>query len=101
MSDLNKFLRERLRSDDAEQFASEDAAPWWEDGKTVEVEKATYYRYLEMLPPRFMRGDLFAFGEGAGNFVLFWNEGSAYFAHSLSVDDTKTFCSLARVRLHA
>lgn len=100
MSDFSEFLRDRLRTDEAEQFGSDEAAPWWEDGVTVEIDEPNYYRYLDMLPPRFMSGDLFAFGEGAGNFVLFWNEGSRYFAHQLSLEDTKTFCSLARVRLH-
>ena len=98
MPSLNEFLNSRLRSEDATTF--QESPPWWEDGVTVEVDQRTYYRYLDMLPPRFMNGGLFAFGEGAGNFVLFWKESKKYFAHQLSLADTETFCSLSRVPLH-
>ena len=98
MPSLNEFLNSRLRSQDAK--TSQESPPWWEDGVTVEVDQQTYYRYLDMLPPRFMNGDLFAFGEGAGNFVLFWQESKRYFAQQLSLSDTETFCSLSRVPLH-
>jgi len=46
-----------------------------------------------------MSGDLFAFGEGAGNFVLFWMQSQRYFAHQLSIEDTETFCQLSGVLL--
>ena len=47
-----------------------------------------------------MNGDLFAFGEGAGNFILFCVKARRYFAHQLSIEDTETFCRLTRVSLH-
>ena len=59
-----------------------------------------YLEYLDLLPPRYMNGNLFAFGEGAGNFILFWVEDRRYFAHQLSADDTETFCRSSRVSLH-
>lgn len=99
MTSLNEFLNSRLRSQDA-QPNSADSPPWWEEGVTAEIDEATYYRYLDMLPPRYMNGDLFAFGEGAGNFLLFWQEADQYYAHQLSLADTETFCSLSRVPLH-
>ena len=73
MSSLSSFLQERLRTEHAAHISSEETAPWWETGRSVEVDEATYYQYLDLLPPRFMSGHLFAFGEGAGNFVLFWS----------------------------
>lgn len=100
MSSLSSFLQERLRTEHAAHISSEETAPWWETGRSVEVDEATYYQYLDLLPPRFMSGHLFAFGEGAGNFVLFWSERKRFFAHQLSVTDTETFCSLAGVELH-
>ena len=63
MSVLSKFLSERLRIDDAKVFDAADSPPWWDDSVTVEIDESTYFCYLELLPPRFMRGSLFVFGE--------------------------------------
>ena len=100
MSTLTQFLNERLRVEHAKRSDSSDSPPWWEEGVTVVVDEATYIKYLEMLPPRYMSGLLFAFGEGAGNFTLFYQRGERYFAHPLSMDDTETFCRLSNTRLH-
>ena len=100
MSELSKFLNDRLRVDDAKLNSDPDSPPWWEEGVTVEIDETKYFEYLDLLPPRYMDGDLFAFGEGAGNFILFWVEAGRYFAHQLSVEDTQTFCRLTRVALH-
>lgn len=99
MSELSKFLNQRLCINDAVSD-NPDSPPWWEEGVTVEIDEAKYYEYLNLLPPRYMNGDLFAFGEGTGNFILFWVEVRRYFAHQLSVADTETFCRVARVALH-
>lgn len=100
MSALNQFLAQRLQSDHSVPQEDPESPPWWEDGQTVEIDQQTYYRYLDMLPPRYMDGDLFAFAEGAGNFVLFWRESTRYFAHPLSDADTAEFSALTRVPLH-
>ena len=100
MSALSEFLNERLRIDDATVFDDADSAPWWEDGMTVEIDESTYLQYLELLPPRFMQGSLFAFGEGSGNFTLFWQQDGRHFAHQLSMPDTDTFCRLSGMTLH-
>ena len=57
MHRLNEFLNARLRSENAVLAHAEESPPWWEEGVTVEIDRPTYYRYLELLPPRFMRGD--------------------------------------------
>ena len=100
MSDLSKFLDERLCVDNVKRQCDSDSPPWWEDGVTVEIDEGTYFRFLDLLPPRYVRGDLFAFGEGSGQFTLFWSQAGRYFAHQLSIDDTETFCRLTHVALH-
>jgi hypothetical protein len=100
MSELSNFLRGRLRIEKATPVG-DDSPPWWEEGVTVEVDESMYFEYLDLLPPRYINGNLFAFGEGAGNFILFWMVARRYFAHQLSAEDTETFCRLSRVSLHA
>ena len=68
--------------------------------ESVEIDESTYLQYLELLPPRFMQGSLFAFGEGSGNFTLFWQQNGRHFAHQLSMPDTETFCRLSGMSLH-
>ncbi len=100
MSELSNFLRERLRIENESLLRDDDSPPWWEEGVTVEIDESKYFEYLDVLPPRYMHGDLFAFGEGAGNFILFWVVARRCFAHQLSADDTETFCRLSHVALH-
>ena len=100
MSALSTFLNERLRIDNARIFGDADSPPWWEDSVTVEIGETTYLQYFELLPPRFMRGSLFAFGEGSGNFILFWEQDGRHFARQLSTPDTNTFCRLSGTRVH-
>ncbi len=97
MSEFSNFLRERLRTENALPFNDDDSPPWW--GKAL-PSRSTYFHYLDLLPPRFMNVDLFVFGEGAGNFILFCVKARRYFAHQLSIEDTETFCRLTRVSLH-
>jgi hypothetical protein len=99
MSELSNFLRDQLRIEKA-TLVGDDSPPWWEEGVTVEIDESMYLEYLDLLPPRYMNGNLFAFGEGAGNFILFWMVARRYFAHQLSAEDTETFCRLSRVSLH-
>lgn len=100
MSALSTFLNERLRIHDARTLTDAETPPWFEDSVTVEIDESTYMQYLDLLPPRFMRGSLFAFGEGAGNFTLFWQQDGRNFAHQLSLTDTESFCRLSGVPLH-
>lgn len=100
MSTLTQFLNERLNVDNAKPFDDPNQPPWWEEGVTVVIDEATYMERLEILPPRYMSGLLFAFGEGAGSFTLFWQAGKGYFAHALSMDDTEVFCRLSNTRRH-
>ena len=80
--------------------SGDDSPPWFEPGEICEVDEQTYFSFLEMLPPRWMHGRWFAFGEGTGPFRLFWKVKQAYFARELTDDETRTFCKLAGVSLY-
>ena len=64
------------------------------EGRIVEVDDETYDYFLDVLPPRYMRGNLFAFCEGYDRFILFWRRNGKYLARQLSESDTDTFCRL-------
>jgi hypothetical protein len=100
MSALSEFLRPRLKTADSKSLNDASSPPWFEEGVTVQVDEATYMRHLEVLPPRYISGLLFAYGEGAGNFTLFWQIGEHYFAHMLSAIDTERFCELSETSLY-
>lgn len=65
----------------------------------AETDEETYWYFLEVLPPKYQRGNLFAFAEGAEALRLFWQKGERYFCRQLTWDETKQFCSLARIPL--
>ena len=100
MSKLGQFYDERLKVTNALHEDDEQSPPWWEEGTTVEIKEETYNERLDLLPPRYIDGNLFAFGEGAGSFSIFWQQGKKFYVHHLSLDDTEEFCQLARVPLH-
>ena len=63
------------------------------------IEEETYWYFLEVLPPKYQRGSLFAFAEGAEALRVFWQKGDCYFCRQLTWDETTTFCRLARISL--
>ena len=77
-----------------------DDPPWFAPGQVCEIDEKTYWYFLELLPPRWMDGHWFAFGEGAGPFRLFWQMQGRYFARELTDDETRTFCKLSGVSVH-
>ena len=81
------------------QPPSDDEAPWFEPGIVYEVEEGTYMYFLEVLPPRWIEGNWFAFGEGAGPFRLFGKQQDTHFARELTDGETRLFCKLSRVPL--
>ena len=74
--------------------------PWFEPGDVCQIDERTYGYFLDMTPPRWLHGNWFASGEGAGPFRLFWKTQDAYFARELTEDETRTFCELSGVSLH-
>jgi len=67
--------------------------------KIAGIDEETYWYFLEVLPPKYQRGNLFAFAEGAEALRVFWQKGEAYFCRQLTWDETKEFCRLACISL--
>ena len=61
------------------------------------IDEETFWYFLEVLPPKYQRGNLFAFAEGAESLRLFWQKGEQYFCRQLTWDETQDFCRLARI----
>ena len=61
----------------------------------AEIDEETFFYFLEVLPPKFQSGGMFAFAEGAEELRLFWRSAEQHFCRQLTWDETKTFCSLA------
>lgn len=63
------------------------------------IDEETFWYFLEVLPPKYQRGGLFAFAEGAEALRLFWRKGDCHFCRQLTWDETTVFCHLARISL--
>lgn len=68
-------------------------------GRIAAVTEDEFYYWLEVLPPKYQRGGLFAFAEGAEALRLFWERGQQYFCRQLTWDETTEICRLARIPL--
>lgn len=67
--------------------------------QTAAIDEETFWYFLEVLPPKYQRGNLFAFAEGAEALRIFWQKGDAYFCRQLTWDETTEFCRLAQISL--
>jgi hypothetical protein len=47
-------------------------------GQIAAIDEETYWYFLEVLPPKYQRGNLFAFAEGAEALRLFWQKETPY-----------------------
>ncbi len=97
---LWQFLQSLTQGEIQPINASTEDPPWFIPGMVQEIDEPTYWHFLELLPPRWMHGDWFAFGEGAGPFRLFWKLHGTYFARELTADETALFCNLSRTSLY-
>jgi hypothetical protein len=69
-------------------------------GRIAEVTEEDYFYWLEVLPPKFQRGSLFCFAEGAECLRLFWQDrDQRYFCRQLTEEETARFCELAQIPL--
>ena len=68
-------------------------------GTIAALDEETFWYFLEVLPPKYQRGGLFAFAEGAEALRLFCRKGSRHFCRQLTWDETTNFCRLARISL--
>lgn len=66
-------------------------------GTIAAIDQETYWYFLEVLPPKYQNGGLFAFAEGAEELKLFWSREEKYYVRPLTWDETQEFCRLARI----
>ena len=66
----------------------------------AEIDRKSYFWFLEVLPPRVMAGSCFCFAEGMEPFRLFWTRNGRYFVRSLDWKQTKTLCRLAKILVY-
>jgi hypothetical protein len=68
-------------------------------GRIHRISAQVYDYFLEVLPPRWMRGNYFAFAEGQEPLQLFWSRDTGhsadYLTRHLSPDELEKFCRLA------
>jgi hypothetical protein len=62
-----------------------------------EIDRETYDYFLDVLPPRWLNGRRFAYGEGADFLRLFWTVGGRFFSRQLTAVEHRTFCRLAGI----
>lgn len=69
-------------------------------GRIAEVTEEHYRYWLEVLPPHYQSGSLFAFAEGREPLRLFWHDADGQrWCRQLTWDETRTFCALAGIPL--
>jgi hypothetical protein len=67
-------------------------------GRISEVSEEQFTYWLEVLPPKYMSGSLFAFAEGAEPLRLFGHDRDGrYWCRQLTWEETLTFCRLADI----
>jgi hypothetical protein len=102
-----KDLIDRLTTGEAEQMPNGET---WEriinrihvTGRIHQITEEVFDYFLEVLPPRWMRGPYFAFAEGADPLQLFWfrqrqeSKDTEHFTRKLTEDEIDQFCKLSR-----
>jgi hypothetical protein len=63
--------------------------------QVVLIREADWFYWLEVLPPRYQRGNIFCFAEGEEPFRLSWREAGSHFSRQLTAEETLLFCKLA------
>jgi len=64
-------------------------------GRIAEISEATYWHFLEVLPPQYMDERFFCFAEGMEPMRLFWRSGAQHFTRQLDWSETYDLCDLA------
>ena len=98
-TEVSEFLSTHTAGD-AVAIDCDSVTPWFEPGRKYEVSEEVFYYFLEVLPPRWMSGSVFAFGEGCDPFRLFWQRDGQFFGRELTEEETVRFCELTGTALH-
>ena len=100
---LGEYVAQLQQADDIPRPEDEDwpalIARISMPGQIAAIDEETFWYFLEVLPPKYQRGGLFAFAEGAEALRLFWQKGDCYFCRQLTWGETTNFCRLARISL--
>lgn len=59
-----------------------------------EINEETYWYFLEVLPPKWFNGNVFAFAEGQEPLRLHWRKRQQYFCRQLTWEQTDKFCEM-------
>lgn len=94
-SPLKPLLLELIHNPAGTAASLDDAKA--KPGTVAEVDEATYFYYLEALPPQFMSGGAFGFAEGAEPYLLFWCLAARYFVRQLTWDETVLLARSLRI----
>jgi hypothetical protein len=63
-------------------------------GRMNEISEEVYYEFLEVLPPKLMRGSFFAFAEGQEPLRIFLRYQERYLGRLLTQKETDRLCEL-------
>jgi hypothetical protein len=62
------------------------------EGRIAEVTEEVWYYFLEVLPPKLLRGNWFAFAEGQDPLKLFWRKQGRHYGRQLTWEETHRLC---------
>ena len=62
------------------------------EGRIAEVSEEVWFYFLEVLPPKLLRGNWFAFAEGQEPLKLFWRRQGCHYGRQLTWAETHRLC---------
>ena len=63
-------------------------------GRVAEISEEIYFEFLEVLPPKLLRGSFFAFAEGQEPLRVFLRRQEKYLGRLLTQEETDRLCKL-------
>ena len=66
-------------------------------GRINEISEEVYYEFLEVLPPKLLRGSFFAFAEGQEPLRVFLRRQERYLGRLLTQEETEKLCELTEL----
>ena len=62
-------------------------------GRVHEITEETWFYFLEVLPPKLLRGRWFAFAEGQEPLTIFWRRNGIHYCRRLTEEETDRVCA--------
>ena len=66
-------------------------------GRINEISGDIYFEFLDLLPPKLLRGSFFAFAEGQEPLRVFLRHDKRYLSRQLTQEETDKLCELTRL----